>query len=67
MSCSPAVGPAQPLYGPDTLVPPAMGRYLAAQLPRCHARMLPGEGHLLIIDRMPDLIEALRPLTPPPS
>jgi len=29
--------------------------------------MLPGEGHLLIIDRMPDLIEALRPLTPPPS
>lgn len=43
----------------DTLVPPAMGRYLAGQLPHCHARMLPGEGHLLIIDRMPDLIDAL--------
>jgi pimeloyl-ACP methyl ester carboxylesterase len=42
----------------DTLVPPAMGRYQAAQIPRCHATMLPGEGHLLIIDRMPDLIEA---------
>ena len=50
----------------DTLVPPAMGRYLAAQIPRCHARMLPGEGHLLIIDRMPDLIEAFRQVTPPP-
>jgi pimeloyl-ACP methyl ester carboxylesterase len=49
----------------DTLVPPAMGRYLAAQIPRCHARMLPGEGHLLIIDRMPDLIEAFRQIAPP--
>jgi pimeloyl-ACP methyl ester carboxylesterase len=45
--------------GADTLVPPAMGRYLAEQIPHCHARMLPGEGHLLIIDRMTDLIEAL--------
>ncbi|MFL6071902.1 MAG: alpha/beta fold hydrolase [Mycobacteriales bacterium] len=45
--------------GTDTLVPPAMGRYLAGQIPHCHARLLPGEGHLLIIDRMSDLIEAL--------
>ncbi len=44
----------------DTLVPPAMGRYQAAQLPHCQATFLPGEGHLLIIDRMPDLVEALR-------
>jgi pimeloyl-ACP methyl ester carboxylesterase/predicted nucleotidyltransferase len=44
----------------DTLVPPAMGRYQAAQIPHCHARYLPGEGHLLIIDHMPDLIEAFR-------
>ncbi len=44
----------------DTLVPPAMGRYQAAQLPRCRATILPAEGHLLIIDRMPDLVEALR-------
>jgi pimeloyl-ACP methyl ester carboxylesterase len=50
----------------DTLVPPAMGRYLAAQIPRCHATMLPGEGHLLIIDRMPDLVRAFRQVTPPP-
>ncbi len=51
----------------DTLVPPAMGRYLAEQIPHCHARMLPGEGHLLIIDRMPDLIEAFRQMAPPPQ
>jgi pimeloyl-ACP methyl ester carboxylesterase len=44
----------------DTLVPPAMGRYLAEQLPHCHATMLPGAGHLLIVDRMPDLISAFR-------
>jgi pimeloyl-ACP methyl ester carboxylesterase len=52
--------------GADTLVPPAMGRYLAEQIPRCHASLLPGEGHLLIIDRMPDLIEAFRQAAPPP-
>jgi len=44
----------------DTLVPPAMGRYLAGQIPHCHATMLPGEGHLLVIERMPDLVEAFR-------
>jgi pimeloyl-ACP methyl ester carboxylesterase len=41
----------------DTLVPPAMGRYQASQIPRSQLRLFPGEGHLLIIDRMPDLIE----------
>jgi pimeloyl-ACP methyl ester carboxylesterase len=50
----------------DTLVPPAVGRYLAQQIPHCHATMLPGEGHLLYIDRMPDLIEAFRQVAPPP-
>jgi pimeloyl-ACP methyl ester carboxylesterase len=48
----------------DTLVPPAMGRYLAEQIRHCHATMLPGAGHLLIIDRMPDLIGAFRRATP---
>src|SRR5215472_8238457 len=42
----------------DTLVPPAMARYQASQIPRSHLKFFPGEGHLLIIDRMPDLIEA---------
>lgn len=31
----------------DTLVPPAMGRYLAREIPNCQAVFLPGEGHLL--------------------
>ena len=49
----------------DTLVPPVMGRYQAEQLPRCHATVLPGAGHLLIVDRMPDLVSAFRhPPTP---
>jgi pimeloyl-ACP methyl ester carboxylesterase len=43
----------------DTLVPPAMGRYQAEHIPHCRARILPGEGHLLVIDHMPDLIQAL--------
>jgi pimeloyl-ACP methyl ester carboxylesterase len=51
----------------DTLVPPAMGRYLAGQLPRCHVTVLPDEGHLLIIDRMPDLVAAFRQAAPPSS
>ncbi len=49
----------------DTLVPPAMGKYQAAQIPRCHSTLLRGEGHLLIIDRMPDVVAALRPKEPP--
>jgi pimeloyl-ACP methyl ester carboxylesterase len=48
----------------DTLVPAAMGRYLAAQIPHCHATLLPGEGHLLIVDRMPELAAALRQAPP---
>jgi pimeloyl-ACP methyl ester carboxylesterase len=49
----------------DTLVPAAMGKYQAAQIPRCHCTLLPGEGHLLIIDRMPDLVAALGQTAPP--
>jgi pimeloyl-ACP methyl ester carboxylesterase len=50
----------------DTLVPPAMGRYLAQQIPHCQARLLPGEGHLLIIEHMPEFAEALRQPAQPP-
>jgi pimeloyl-ACP methyl ester carboxylesterase len=46
----------------DTLVPPPMGRYLAARLPHCDARFIPNAGHLLMIDRMPEVVSAL--LTP---
>jgi pimeloyl-ACP methyl ester carboxylesterase len=48
----------------DTLVPAAMGRYLASQIPNCHATFLPGEGHLLIVNRMAELAAALRPAAP---
>lgn len=51
--------------GDDTLVPEAMGRYQAAQIPRCHFTLLPGEGHLLVIDRMADLVAALGPAASP--
>jgi pimeloyl-ACP methyl ester carboxylesterase len=42
----------------DVLVPPAMGRHMAAQLPDCRACYFPGEGHLLVIDHMAEIIEA---------
>jgi pimeloyl-ACP methyl ester carboxylesterase len=49
----------------DTLVPPAMGRYQAEQIPHSHLRLLPGEGHLLIIDRMQELVEEFGQPAPP--
>jgi pimeloyl-ACP methyl ester carboxylesterase len=48
----------------DTLVPPVMARYQASQISKSHLTVFPDEGHLLIIDRMPDLIEAFRPTVP---
>jgi pimeloyl-ACP methyl ester carboxylesterase len=44
----------------DTLVPPAMGRYQAERIPHCRAEFLPGEGHLLVIDHITDLLRAFR-------
>jgi pimeloyl-ACP methyl ester carboxylesterase len=41
----------------DTLVPPAMGRHLAATIPDCRATFYPAEGHLLL-DRMPEILRA---------
>ncbi len=35
----------------DTLVPPAMGRYLARVIPDCRARFLPDEGHFSLLSR----------------
>ncbi|MFQ5380739.1 MAG: alpha/beta fold hydrolase [Dehalococcoidia bacterium] len=36
----------------DVLVPPAMGRHMAARIPNCEAMFFPGEGHLLMIDHI---------------
>lgn len=41
----------------DVLVPPAMGRHMAAQLPDCKATFFPGEGHLLFVDHMAEIVE----------
>jgi len=42
----------------DVLVPPAMGRHLATQIPNCRARFLPGEGHLLVVNHMSEIVQA---------
>lgn len=41
----------------DVLVPPAMGRHLAAQIPNCHATFFPGEGHLSWLDHMAEIVQ----------
>ena len=41
----------------DVLVPPAMGRYLAAEIPNCQATFFPEDGHLLF-DHMPEIARA---------
>lgn len=43
----------------DVVVTPAMGRYMANQLPNCHARFLPGEGHLVFITHWQEILKAL--------
>jgi pimeloyl-ACP methyl ester carboxylesterase len=44
----------------DTLVPAAMGRFLAEQIPNCHATVYTGVGHLLV-DHMPEIVRAFAP------
>jgi pimeloyl-ACP methyl ester carboxylesterase len=41
----------------DVLVPPAMGRHLAAKIPNCHATFFPKDGHLLF-DHMREIAQA---------
>lgn len=40
----------------DTVVPPAMGKYLAEAIPNCHARFLPNEGHFSLLPNHVDEI-----------
>jgi pimeloyl-ACP methyl ester carboxylesterase len=42
----------------DTLVSPNMARFLAAELPSCIARFLPGAGHLLT--EIPEVVEGVK-------
>jgi pimeloyl-ACP methyl ester carboxylesterase len=48
----------------DALVPPAMGRYQAERIPNCTARFYPGAGHLLVIDRIAEVLSDFRPMGP---
>jgi pimeloyl-ACP methyl ester carboxylesterase len=41
----------------DTLVPPAMGRHLAARIPNCEATFFPTEGHLLVFDHVSEIVQ----------
>lgn len=43
----------------DVLVPIDIGRYVAAHIPNCQARILTGEGHLLIIDHITEVLAAI--------
>jgi pimeloyl-ACP methyl ester carboxylesterase len=43
----------------DHLVPPAMGRHLAATIPECRATFLPGAGHYFVFDQIETLLGAL--------
>jgi pimeloyl-ACP methyl ester carboxylesterase len=45
----------------DTLVPPAMGRHMVAQIRNCQATFFPGEGHLLVVDHMSEIVRAFAP------
>jgi pimeloyl-ACP methyl ester carboxylesterase len=45
----------------DANAPIAMGRYMAASIPGCRAVLYPGEGHLHFVDRLPEILSALRP------
>ena len=47
-------------YGSDdTLTPPAMGRYLAARIPRATLTMFEGEGHMAAFEHWSEIITAL--------
>jgi pimeloyl-ACP methyl ester carboxylesterase len=43
----------------DTIVPPQMGRYLAARIPRVVSHFLPGGGHFSLYTRWKDILKAL--------
>lgn len=45
----------------DRLVPPSMGRFLAAALPSCQGNFVPGAGHLWGIDHIDQVLDALFP------
>jgi pimeloyl-ACP methyl ester carboxylesterase len=54
--------PMHPWHGEqDANAPVTMGRHLATSIPESQARFYPGEGHLHFVDRLPEILDALRP------
>ena len=52
----------------DVVVTPAMGRHMAREIPRCEARFLPQEGHLLWLAHWEEILEVLSsPAAPAPG
>jgi pimeloyl-ACP methyl ester carboxylesterase len=45
----------------DALVPPAMGRRIAASIPRCEAVFVPRAGHYWVFDHIEELLRAVVP------
>jgi pimeloyl-ACP methyl ester carboxylesterase len=45
----------------DGNAPISMGRFLATTIPECRATFYPGEGHLHFVDRLPEILAAVRP------
>jgi pimeloyl-ACP methyl ester carboxylesterase len=43
----------------DTNVPVSMGRYQAGLIPDCHATFYPGEGHLCLLNHLPEMLADL--------
>jgi pimeloyl-ACP methyl ester carboxylesterase len=43
----------------DVLVPAAMGRHLAAEIPNCHATFFAEEGHLFFVEHISEIVRAL--------
>jgi pimeloyl-ACP methyl ester carboxylesterase len=45
----------------DANAPVTMARHLATAIPECRASFYPGEGHLHFVDRLPEILAAVRP------
>ena len=48
----------------DTAVPPSSSRFLARQLPDCHARFIPEAGHFWIFEHVGEVLDTLLGIDP---
>ena len=43
----------------NSLIPPQHAAYLARAIPQAHLTICPGEGHLLIVDHMEEILRGI--------